>query len=177
MKKGWSSTWHTCKLFRTASRLPGSEVGEHMISNPASKMGLLRPTSRVAEPRAGSTALVSTRTLSWGIRENRYSCRERGKKGLLLKLHVRHRTNTFPTDWVRRGYRTRRQLGRGYWTNSKDEAGRGYWTTYLRKKAERGHYHSIIEQILGEMNHRLYYNRGGKVKQIYSGNEPPITNI
>ena len=69
-----------------ASRLPGSEVGEQMISKPASRMALLSPTSSVAEPRAGSVALVSTRTLSWGIRENRYSWGYRGERSKELEI-------------------------------------------------------------------------------------------
>ena len=45
-----------------------------MISKPASRMGLLRPTSRVAEPKAGSVAASFTHTLSRGIRVRRKSC-------------------------------------------------------------------------------------------------------
>ena len=49
-----------------------------MISKPASRMGLLRPTSRVAASRAMSELEGEMKRLSRGIRV-KDSCRERGR--------------------------------------------------------------------------------------------------
>ena len=66
-------------LFLTASRLPRVDVGEQMISKPASRMGLFSPTSRVAAPRAGSDLEADIQILSRGMRVSKasYGGRER----------------------------------------------------------------------------------------------------
>ena len=55
-------------------------MGEQMISKPASRMGLFRPTSRVAAPSAGSDLEGETKRLSRGMRV-KDSCMEVGAGG------------------------------------------------------------------------------------------------
>ena len=57
-----------------ALRSPEVLVGEQIISNPASKMGLLSPTSSVASASFGSMLESSVRRASLGIRERELSC-------------------------------------------------------------------------------------------------------